>query len=330
MNKKAIFKLILLILILVVIFLIIRSTYSKYVTTTDENTSLHIANWNIKLNDSDISSSKDFSNNMNLVFDENPYIDENVIAPTSTGSFSVKIESTGTELPFRYDLNITDNIDTVSKYDVNLIDYNKDTSNQTTQILFSINIDYSHRETAISDTEEIPITLTIPKGKISQVQINNSKSLSYEDGLITFIPENGQWSSDNTLTTNIKISYSELIDLLENESPIKRLSINGNIVKSKSLPDFKIISYSKNGSEPVLVNTSNATISDTVTPAVDGDGNFTGAEVINNYTFYFEWYDAEDNILDNQGDVAISKSENSNTVPNAIIPVSLKILQIEE
>ena len=47
------------ILILIFTFLIIKSTYSKYLTATDDNASLHIANWNIKLNDKDIKENKD-------------------------------------------------------------------------------------------------------------------------------------------------------------------------------------------------------------------------------------------------------------------------------
>lgn len=214
MKRRTILKILLLILILIVAFLIIRSTYSKYITATDDDTSIHTANWNIKLNDKDILECKDFTENMQLVFDKNEYIDENVIAPTSTGSFKVKIESTGTEVPFQYELQIAEPVDSVSTY----------------------------------------------------------------------------------------------------------------------LPDFRVYSYTINGSAPIIVDSSDANIIDIVEPPVDADGKFTGEEVINDYTFYFEWYDGADNILNNQGDVNVSKVDNSigdYSVPTAIIPISLKITQIE-
>lgn len=341
MKKKTIFKIILLILILIVTFLIIRSTYSKYITATDDNASLHIANWNIKLNDKDISECKDFTDNMQLVFDKNQYIDENVIAPTSTGSFKVKIESTGTELPFKYDLQIAEPIDSVSTYKFDLTSYFKDDWNKKTQIFFSVYIDYSYRDTPVAyyDSsgklvyDEIPITLTIPNGKISQVQMDNYKSMSFEDGTFTFVPQWYQWSNDNILRTDVRLYYDEIIELSNTQTPVESLTLGGKVVKKTNLPDFRIYSYTKNGSAPITVNASDTTISEIIKPPVDADGNFTGEEVINDYTFYFEWYDSDDNILDNQGDVAASKSDSSTdtySIPDAVIPISLKITQVEE
>lgn len=340
MKKSTILKIILLILILIVAFLIIRSTYSKYITSTDNNASLHLANWNIKLNDEDILESKDFTENMQLIFDKNEYINENVIAPTSTGSFKVKIESTGTELPFKYELQIAEPIDSISTYKFDLTNYVKDDWNKTTQIFFSVYIDYSYRDTPVAyyDStgqlvyDEIPITLTIPSGKISQVQMDNCKSMSFEDGTFTFIPEWYQWSNDNILQTNVRLYYDEIIELSNTQTPVESLTLDGTVVKKTNLPDFKITSYTKNGSAPITVDASNSTITEIIEPPVDANGSFTGEEVINDYTFYFEWYDGTDNVLDNQGDVLVSKTNtttNTTLKPNAVIPISLKITQIE-
>lgn len=221
MKKRTILKIILLILILIFTFLIIKSTYSKYLTATDDNASLHIANWNIKLNDEDIKENKDFTESIQLVFDENDYIDNSVIAPTSRGSFKVKIESTGTELPFQY-----------------------------------------------------------------------------------------------------------ILQIAEEQNPD---SVSDAVLNKADIPDFRIYSYTLNGSAPITVDDSNKTISDIVEPPIDADGNFTGEEVIFDYTFYFEWYDGVDNILDNQNDVLVSKSNQVTSKPinpKAVIPVSLKITQI--
>lgn len=204
MKEKTLLKISLSILILIFSFLIIISTYSKYITTTEDNTSLHIANWNIKLNDKDITESRDFTDNIQLIFDEdeNKYIDEDVIAPTSKGHFNLSLESTGTELSFRYDLSV------------------------------------------ISD---------------------------------------------------------------------------------ENLPDFRITGYTKDDDPTYIrVDEPSPTFEGIVEPAEDTD-----TEVKNEYTFYIEWYDKEDNILNNQEDVSVSKS-NSFTNPSASIPLSLKITQIED
>ncbi len=341
MKKRTILKVILLILILIVTFLIIRSTYSKYITKTDDNATLHIANWNIKLNDKDISESKDFTENMQLLFTPNEYIDENVIAPTSTGSFRVKIESTGTELPFKYDLKVAEEIDTVSTYKVDVQNYVIDDWNKKTQINLSVYIDYSYRDTPVAyyDSsgklvyDRIPITLSIPKGKISQVQMDNYESMEFEDGTFSFIPQWYQWSSDNILTINVRLYYDEIIKLSNITTPVETVTLGGKVVKKTNLPDFRIYSYTKNGSAPIPLSLSDTVISDIVEPPVDTDGKFTGEEVINDYVFYFEWYDGPNNVLDNKGDVLASKTNSLTDVytkPNAVIPISLKITQIEE
>lgn len=204
-NKSI--KIILLILVLIVLFLVIRSTYSKYISTKDSGTTFHISKWNILLNDKNISENEDFTQDIQITYDENTEnVAQNVIVPTSTGHFEIKLESTGTELPFEYTLKIK--------------------------------------------------------------------------------PEN-------------------------------------NIANSH--PDFKIKSYILN-SDPLVELTADQTeIVGQVEPPKDANGNFTGQEVINNFTIYVEWDDSENNVLDNQGDVAISKDTNA----LATIPVELIIKQIQ-
>ncbi len=204
-NKSI--KIILLILVLIVLFLIIRSTYSKYISTKDSGTTFHISKWNIVLNNKNISENEDFTQDIQIIYDENTEnIAQDVIVPTSKGHFEVTLESTGTELPFEYILKVK--------------------------------------------------------------------------------PEN---------------------DLVG------------------SIPDFKIISYSLNGGEIIELTPDQTEIIGQVEPPKDANGNFTGAEVINNFTIYVEWDDSENNILDNQGDVAISKDNNI----SGLIPIQLNIKQIQ-
>lgn len=68
-----------------------------------------------------------------------------------------------------------------------------------------------------------------------------------------------------------------------------------------------------------------------------------GEEVINNFTFYVQWYDVDSNtedyenlttkdILDNYNDVTVSKNSdiNDTSKPITTIPLNLKVTQILE
>ena len=106
MNNKVIFKFFILILILFFLFFTVRNTYSKYVTSQDAATNLHISQWSILLNDELITQNMDFSDSLQVTYSENEHIEDGLIAPTSTGYFELKLTSTGTELPFEYELSL--------------------------------------------------------------------------------------------------------------------------------------------------------------------------------------------------------------------------------
>lgn len=327
--KKNSFKIILLILVLIFFFLVIRSTYSKYLTQTDDNASLHIANWNIKLNDKDISESKNFTSNVPIVLDENDYVEKGLIAPTSSGSFNLKLESTGTELPFKYSLDVAGegDFDTVSTYELSITNGPWNSSGHNA-VNFSFNLNYSYRENPVqywengqTICEKIPITITFPGVTIINVNIYCNTAEKYFSGnTFTFVPDLWVWQSNNTLSCGGQIIYDgELPEGFGN------VSVDGLLIGNAiELPDFKITSYTRNGSDPIPVDV-NASFSEIVTPPVDENGNFTGEEVINDYTFHFEWYDGEGNVLNNYEDVNMTKITSS-----AYIPLTLSVVQLEE
>ena len=109
-NKKRVessLKFVLLIVILILTFLVIRSTYSKYFTQTSSQTDIQkISTWNIKLYDKAIKENTDFSENIEVVYDSYEHIAEGVVVPTSTGHFNVKLESTGTDIPYKYEITL--------------------------------------------------------------------------------------------------------------------------------------------------------------------------------------------------------------------------------
>lgn len=104
-NQKNIFKILLLILIFTITFFIIKDTYSKYLTKQDSSTRSSISKWHILLNDTDITQNKDFSELIELEFDGSEHTASNVIVPTSKGHMNLTLESTGTELPYQYEIS---------------------------------------------------------------------------------------------------------------------------------------------------------------------------------------------------------------------------------
>lgn len=122
-NSKII-KITLLILIFIILFLIIQSTYSKYFEMSDKPAKFNISGWNILINDVNILDSKTFSENLKLEFSENDNVSNNVVVPSSIGSFDITIDSTGTTVPFKYEVSIEDfNISSSSIEDFKIISY---------------------------------------------------------------------------------------------------------------------------------------------------------------------------------------------------------------
>lgn len=78
MKKKVLF--ILACFWLIISFLIIKSTYAKYLSTINSNANISISAWRIKLNTQDIMSNSDFTQNMNLIFPgDNYYVADNIV-----------------------------------------------------------------------------------------------------------------------------------------------------------------------------------------------------------------------------------------------------------
>ncbi len=100
MKKSKTLRLILLVLILILAFLTIRNTYSKYITQTGNSSNLNISKWRILLNNEDIRNKADFTNDIKIEYEKNEHIDENVVAPTSKGTFTIELDSTRNRTPF--------------------------------------------------------------------------------------------------------------------------------------------------------------------------------------------------------------------------------------
>lgn len=102
-NNKKLLLLIIGICICFLLFFIVQ-IYAKYLSSADGNTSLTIANWNIKINDLSIKTNTDISNTIVPVFPGTNHIASNIIAPTAEGYFDLNLDFTDADVSFKYEI----------------------------------------------------------------------------------------------------------------------------------------------------------------------------------------------------------------------------------
>ena len=85
----------------------IQQTYAKYLDTKEGDTDFTIRSWKILVNQQDITEASTMSSLINPVYIENEHIKEGVIAPGREGYFDLVIDSSNTEVSFRYDISVT-------------------------------------------------------------------------------------------------------------------------------------------------------------------------------------------------------------------------------
>ena len=145
------------ILIVFVIFAfalsIVSNTYSRYVAAAEGNIDLALANWQILLNNEDITNSSSSVGQINPVILENENVANNKLAPSSKGYFDINIDASSVELSFNYDIKINKNeiLDDllITKYQIIEEDTNSDETEYIDVVNKEINgtIDYSEENT---------------------------------------------------------------------------------------------------------------------------------------------------------------------------------------
>ena len=305
MKNRKFLKVILLTLILIISFIIIRDTYSKYLTQTDNNSKLNISNWHILLNDKNIQDQADFTRDVSIEYEKSEHVTDGVIVPTSKGTFDVTLESTGTELPFQYELILskpkpytltlkTETAGTESTpylYNIDLLIQN------TTEDLTSWTLEFVTPETLVAES---CIFTDIPTFEIN----DNKIKLTSTDA----------FSKDEIKTLSMTLAFPKAVNINVSNGTLNGKNFDET---TERLADFRITSYSLNGVEKVLPSATTSVLG-VVMPA----DNITD-EVVNNFTITVEWYDGRDNILDNFEDVAATKA---NIPP--ILPVQIKVTQV--
>ena len=135
------------------------NTYSRYVAGTTGNLKMSFAQWQILVNKADIINNSSSSIVLTPVIDKNKYVENNKIAPSSTGFFDIEIDPSNVDVSFNYNItlevlneNIPDLI--ITKYailDSNYDDGDTITYNNIQNNVISGSLDVDNTVTTNSD-----------------------------------------------------------------------------------------------------------------------------------------------------------------------------------
>lgn len=119
------------------------NTYSRYVANTTGNLKVAFAQWQILVNENDITNNTTSSVILTPIIDENKYVEANKLAPSSSGYFDISIDPSNVEVSFNYEITldiINDNIPDliISKYAILDKNYNENNTLKYENIINNI------------------------------------------------------------------------------------------------------------------------------------------------------------------------------------------------
>ena len=82
------------------------NTYSRYVADATGNLKMSFAQWQILVNNEDITKNTSSSIVLTPVIDANDYVKSNKIAPSSTGYFDINIDPSNVDVSFNYNISL--------------------------------------------------------------------------------------------------------------------------------------------------------------------------------------------------------------------------------
>lgn len=83
-------------------------TYAKYNSQSSHDIGTNIKKWKIKVNNKEIENNTEFSELINVRFENNEHTAENKMAPGSNGSFEIELDYSNVEVSFEYEISIKD------------------------------------------------------------------------------------------------------------------------------------------------------------------------------------------------------------------------------
>ena len=114
-------KLLIVCFMLIILVSLMSNTFSKYVSSADGDLNVSFAKWQILVNNLDISDAANSEILFLPVIDSNNEVEENSVAPSSSGYFDIAIDPSNVALSFNY--NITFSIENDDIPDLMISEY---------------------------------------------------------------------------------------------------------------------------------------------------------------------------------------------------------------
>ncbi len=110
-NDK-IFLIVFLAIVTFSLLYLFQSSYAKYRKQVSGELDTTVASWNIKVNTETINNKSTLTNAIVPTLDADPYIKSGVIAPGTTGSFTITIDATDVDVDFTYEITCSPDTNT--------------------------------------------------------------------------------------------------------------------------------------------------------------------------------------------------------------------------
>lgn len=323
MKKNKVIKFFVLIIILTSLMYIFQNTYSKYIEEENDSTSLNISKWNIKVNDESIANNVDLMGLIEIEDIDNNNIENGFIAPTYEAKFSINIDSTGTDVPYKYKIELADGITTNSNYTLTYKRTNGSGVYYYDLYFETYDYDYNLNNSSLADKQPEFKFYVGSDFDISKTEIWWGKDLKYDGTYLTLNTYFWTWSGwdeathKNTFSNELNIGFTHALDY----NPFGNIILDGKTFSNDKVPDFKITGYAIEDGPRIDLPSDEYFVEGIVEPKAED------VTVKNNYTFYLQWYDGVDELMNNEEDVEAAKPNDATGLAVTSIPIKVTITQ---
>lgn len=204
-NRQKIFLLLVILCICSLLFFTIQ-IYAKYLTSTEGNAQLTIANWNIKVNSLSIKNNTDISNNIVPVFPGTEHIAKDIIAPTVEGYFDLDLDFTDADVSFKYEITAS-SAEESSVKDLVTTGYSIDDGEKVTFETYDSPISEIIPLSNDVKTRKVRIYIMWNDDDTSQTMTNDDDTLST--------------TSENSVLFHVNISFTQITEITETPEVIE-------------------------------------------------------------------------------------------------------------
>lgn len=95
---------------IIISFLLIFTTYAKYISSLSATTGVDVSAWTVVVNETNIIENNNFSSNLTLQFPETDYQLGDVIVPGAIGYFDLTIDTSQVSIPYKYTVSVAPDV----------------------------------------------------------------------------------------------------------------------------------------------------------------------------------------------------------------------------